>query len=94
MAETVMGGGYKAQVIEIKKSDREIRLKIRYYMRFLGHPVDAGFRTAIKSSSSLFNEAKLLKKGDDVWAIPEDKHEVSACYHYGFVKRWMNRLFH
>ena len=93
MAETVMGGGYKAQIIGIKKDDFEVRLKIRYYVRFLGHLANANFRTSIKSSSALFNEAKLLKKGDDVWAIPEDKHEVSACYHYGFFKRWMNRLF-
>jgi hypothetical protein len=93
MAETVMGGGYKAQIIGIKKDDYEVRLKIRYYVRFLFHPEDAAFETSIKSSSALYHEAKLLQKGDDVWAIPEDKHEVYSCYHYGFFKRWMNRLF-
>ena len=90
--EEILGGGYKAVVIGVEFHDCTVRVRFCYSVEFLGWPHHTVFETSINESAEVYADALKLRKGDEVWAIPEENHNIHQCYHYNWWQRLKNRI--
>ena len=71
--------GYWAVVVNVEKHPSTVRLQFRYSKSCESWPSCIVFETSINTSAGkVYNDALELKKGDEVFAIPEKSHSIAA----------------
>ena len=85
--------GHKAVIVNVEKHPATVRLQFRYSKSCESWPSCIVFETSVnESAGELYADALKLRKGDEVWAIPEENHNIHQCYHYKWWQRLKNRI--